>query len=357
MSAISVLMPVRDGERFVGEAIDSVLAQTFADFELIVVDDASTDGTPAVLDTVADARVRVVRNETPRGIAGSLNRALDLAGGRFVARADADDVNRPQRFARQLAFLAAHPEVALCGTWIRMFSEGWQRDRRMETDPARMRCALLMYNVLSHPTAMWRRDAFERHGLRYDATLRTAEDYDLWSRASHRVTLGNVPEVLMHYRVHPAQVGRVARAERLAEGERIRGAQLRRVGADLTPAELAFHHALSMGEAGVVDLPLAHSWMRKILDANDRARLYDRRVLRRVLVEEVLLARARGAGVRVRELWRPPLRHALAPGALWSLLRRRVTGLIDDRRRAVNLPNHHSPVTGRGGERSEPGVG
>ena len=338
MTTISVLMPVRDGERFVGEAVDSVLAQTFADFELIVVDDASTDGTPAVLRTVTDARVSVVRNETPRGIAGSLNRGLDLARGRFVARSDADDVNLPERFARQLAFLGAHPRVALCGTWIRMFSEGWQRDRRMETDPARMRCALLMYNVLSHPTAMWRREVFERHGLRYDATLRTAEDYDLWSRASHRVTLGNVPQVLMRYRVHPGQIGRVARAERLAEGERIRGAQLRRLGADLTPAELTFHHALSMGEAGAVDLALARSWMAKILDANEGARLYEGRVLRRLLVEEVLLARARGAPLRARDFRHPPLRHALGPGALLSLLRRRVTGLIDDRRRAVNLP-------------------
>jgi len=338
VTTISVLMPVHDGEPFVREAIDSVLAQTFTDFELIVVDDASADGTAAVLRTFTDARVTVVRHDRQRGIAGSLNRGLDLAAGRFIARADADDVNAPHRFARQLAFLAAHPEVALCGTWIRMFSGGWRRDRRMETDPERMRCALLMHNVLSHPTAMWRRDVFERHGLRYDGSLRTAEDYDLWCRASHRVTLGNVAEILMGYRVHDAQIGRVARAERLAEGERIRGAQLRRLGAALTPAELALHHALSMGEAGAVDLPLARSWMGKIVDANDRARLYDGRVLRRLLVEEVLMASVRGGRLRVRELLRPPLRHALAPGALLSLLRRRVTGLIDNRRRSVNSP-------------------
>jgi glycosyltransferase involved in cell wall biosynthesis len=342
VTTISVLMPVHDGERFVGEAIASVLAQTFGDFELIVVDDASTDGTASVLASLADARVSVVRNETRRGIAGSLNRALDLARGRFVARADADDVNLPGRFARQLAFLAAHPRVALCGTWIRMFSEGWQRDRRLETGPERMRCALLMYNVLSHPTAMWRREVFEAHGLRYDATLRTAEDYDLWARASHRVALGNVPDILLRYRVHDAQVGQVARAERLAEGERIRAAQLRRLGVALAASELAFHHALSTGETDL-DPRLAPSWLRKILDANARARLYDQRVLRRLLVEEVLLAHSRGARLRARDLLRPPLRHALAPGTLLSLGRRRAAGLIDDRRRAVNRPGHPHP--------------
>lgn len=114
--AISVVLPVRNGEAFLADALDSVFAQTFSDFELIVVDDCSTDRTAEMLASTNDSRLRVVRNEEQRGIAGSLNRGFELCGGRYIARMDADDISLPMRFARQVAFLEAHPEVGVCGT-------------------------------------------------------------------------------------------------------------------------------------------------------------------------------------------------------------------------------------------------
>jgi glycosyltransferase involved in cell wall biosynthesis len=317
---VSVILPVHDGAAFLAVALESVFAQTMRDFELIVVDDGSTDATPEILGSVRDPRLRVLRNETRRGIAPSLNRALDHCRGDFVARADADDVNLPERFARQLAFLDAHPRAGVCGTWIRMFDGEWTRDRLLETDPERMRCSLVLYNVLSHPTAMWRRAWFERHGLRYDETLQNSEDFELWCRASLCFELGNVPEVLLRYRVHPGQVGTTQRTARLAEGSRIRRAHLARLGIVLNNEEQAFHDAIAMGESA--DMRVAGSWLRTI---NRGAR----GVLRRVLIEELLVAAARQSPLRALA------RAARAPDVAATVVWRAVTGRIDDRRRAA----------------------
>ena len=180
-------MPVRDCAVF-SEAIDSVLTQTGGGLELIVVDDASSDDTPRVLEQVRDERLRILRNDERRGIAGSLNRGLAIARGSYIARMDADDVALPHRLRTQREFLEANPRIALCGTYVRMFAGDWHRDVALETDPERMRCALLLFNVISHPTAMWRRDAFERHGL---ATTRP-------SRTRRTTTSGAAPATGRH---------------------------------------------------------------------------------------------------------------------------------------------------------------
>lgn len=281
---ISVLLPVRNGARFFREALDSVFAQTLDDFELIVIDDASFDATPEILATTDDRRLRVVRNDAQRGIAGSLNRGLPLCRAKFVARMDADDLSAPQRFEMQVAFLDAHPDVGVCGTWVRMFAGDWHRDRCLETDPERMRCSLVLRNVLSHPSAMMRRELFVQHGLAYDESFTNSEDYDLWSRASHCFPIGNVPEFLLFYRVHDEQVGRM-RAARHAEARRVHLAQLARLGARLTDEQLAFHHAVAFGDARTTEH--LEGWLDAILEANARSRLYAARVLRDVLLGSV----------------------------------------------------------------------
>ncbi|HEX6159399.1 MAG TPA: glycosyltransferase [Thermoanaerobaculia bacterium] len=277
--AISVVMPVRNGEAFLAEAIASIFTQTERDLELIVIDDASTDRTPQILETVDDNRLRVLRNDRRRGIAGSCNRGLAVARGAYVARMDADDIALPHRLATQRAFLEVHPHIALCGTWVRMFGDGDTRDRKLEADPERMRCTLLLYNTLSHPTAMWRRGDFP---LTYDETFENSEDYDLWSRASHRVGIANVPEILLLYRVHEAQAGR-DREVRHREGRRVRTAQLETLGAKLDDELREMHEEIGWGRA-VAD---GQRWLETLLAANERTRVYDPATLAGVLRAEL----------------------------------------------------------------------
>jgi len=324
MTAVSVLLPARDAVPYLREAIDSVLRQTVADLELIVIDDGSSDATPEVLASIGDPRLRVLRNDAPLGIAGALNRGLELCRGRYVARMDADDVSVPHRFAAQIAWLDAHGDAGACGSWVRMFCDGWRRDRRLESDPERIRCALLLFNTMSDPSAMLRRELVEQ--VRYDESYRTAPDYDFWARANRRCRLGNVRALLLHYRVHGAQIGLVARPLRMAEGDRIRRAQLAELGVALTPEEEALHHSVGRAELPA-PLAAAGSWIEKIVAAKDG--FCDRRVLRAVLTEQLLLAVGRNAPAMLGRV-----AALITPRTIVSFATRR----FDDRRREVNRP-------------------
>ena len=206
--AISVLIPVWHAVRFLPAALDSVLAQTFADFEVIAIDDGTRDGSSEVLAAFAarDRRVRVVRQEN-RGIVASLNRALELARAPFVARMDHDDVSRPDRFAKQLAYLQRHPEVAaVSGAMDVIDQEGtYLRTEAAPTLPAAVQDELLYRNCICHPAVMARTEALRKVGG-YRKNAQFAEDYDLWLRLSEVGAIANLPDVLLSYRLHPVRM-------------------------------------------------------------------------------------------------------------------------------------------------------
>ncbi len=282
---ITVLMAVHNGAATVREAIDSILAQTWTDFEFLIVDDASTDDTPAILRALADPRVRVVRNDANLGLTQSLNRGLDLARGRLIARMDADDRALPERFARQVALLDAQPEVGLCGTWVETIGDPAGEVWDFPADDARIRCRLLFETVLPHSTVMFRRDVFEAAGLRYDPAFTYAQDYDLWVRAAQHTRLANVPEVLLHYRVHPTQIGTARQAQQFAFAARVQRRQIERLGVTPSEDDMALHGALARWqvEPTARALRCASLWLATLQRANRAAGIYPEPVFTEVL--------------------------------------------------------------------------
>lgn len=207
--AISVLMPVRNGERFLPEAIESILSQTLADLELVVVDDGSTDSTPRILEraAAADARVVVHRREPGRNLAQVLNLAAQLSRGALLARLDADDVAGRDRLRRQAEFLAAHPEVALLGGQVTLVDERGREFGRAEypLGDAALQDALRTGNPFVHSAVTMRRAAFEEVGG-YRENFDHGEDLDLWLRLAARHRLANLPDVVAEYRIHGTQL-------------------------------------------------------------------------------------------------------------------------------------------------------
>jgi glycosyltransferase involved in cell wall biosynthesis len=216
---VSVLMGVRDAAAFLDEALASVFRQTFADFELIVVDDGSTDETAAILGRLVDSRVRVVRQETARGLAAALNAGLRLARGRWVARFDADDVCEPERLERQVeAMGSTHPGTTVLGTWVRIIDAHGRPigEMRPPPDAGTLGGLLFLSNSLVHPTVLVERDRLTAAGG-YDERFSCAQDYDLWLRlAAVGCRMDVLPLHLMRYRQHRATVSRrhPARQER-----------------------------------------------------------------------------------------------------------------------------------------------
>lgn len=217
---VSVLMPVYNGESYLREAIDSILAQTFTDFEFIIINDGSSDGSESIIRSYTDTRIRYVKNEKNLKLIATLNKGLSLCTGKYIARMDADDVAYPQRFERQVAFMEAHPDYGLCGSNIDVNGElkSWVRDGESDF----IRFCLLFHNPVCHPTAFIRNEIIRAHQLIYPAEYVHAEEYILWLHILRYSRVANLPEKLLSYRWHPGQVSQVYKDEQFRIGQRIR---------------------------------------------------------------------------------------------------------------------------------------
>lgn len=217
---LSVLMPVFNAEAYVGEAVESILAQSFPDFEFIIIDDGSTDGSLPILKQYAarDTRIRLISREN-RGLVATLNEGIALARGKWIARMDADDVAMSNRFELQLAALKRE-KADFCGGAAECFG-AWRALWSYPLTHEACEVRLLFHVPFSHPTVIGRRSAFAELG--YDPVFAQAEDYDLWQRAWARgYKFVNVPEIVLRYRVHAGQVSARKTAEQQNKADAVR---------------------------------------------------------------------------------------------------------------------------------------
>lgn len=198
---VSVILPVFNGKPFVEEAVMSVLNQCHCNFELIIVDNASTDGTAEVLAAFArrDKRVRVITNAENIGLGRSLNLAIDEAKGDFIARMDADDISCPNRLSEQVAYLECHPKVVAVSSWAERFGDA-QGTIRSACSADLVRAMALFVCPIVHPAVMMRRATLNYHGIRY-RPVSPVEDFDLWTRLLSVGDVEAIGEVLLLYRV------------------------------------------------------------------------------------------------------------------------------------------------------------
>jgi glycosyltransferase involved in cell wall biosynthesis len=249
---VSVLVAVSNGERYARTALESIRRQSFSDLELIVVDDGSTDATPAILNERAarDPRLRVVRNDERQGLAASLNRGLEEARGRYVARLDADDVALPQRLERQLRRIRTDPPVAVVGSAVLDLHETGRVGslHGMPVGAAAVRWRSLFSSPFFHPSVLVDRELLDTHSLRYDPGYLESEDYDLWTRLLAVAEGDNVAEPLVLYRVHAGQASQARREIQRDFQRRVALREIARVAPELETerAELAWR--LGIGE-------------------------------------------------------------------------------------------------------------
>ena len=199
---ISVIMPLYNAERFVGESIGNILGQTVGDFELIVIDDASTDSSYDIASRYAaqDARIVLMRNDANHGAAYTRNRGLETARGSFITFMDADDRCSPERFARQTAFFGQHPQIDLCGSYYTMFGPDDARKQKIQ-DPTThegIRIQMLFGCPFAMSAVMMRSEAFRCSGVQFRDSM--AEDYQFWVDLSGHMHMANIPEHLFFYR-------------------------------------------------------------------------------------------------------------------------------------------------------------
>lgn len=202
---VSVVIPVWNGERYLKQAIESILAQDFSDLELIVIDDGSTDESANIAAWYMHDRRVSVRRQANAGVVGARNAGLHASQAELVAFLDADDIAKPDRLSKQVAYMLSNPEVAVVGSYITCFSDtkGLIRTQQFPTGPSRVAQVLELGNPLAQPAVMLRKSMAMAVGGYRDAFKLGAEDYDLWLRLSEKHPLDNIPEPLTLYRIHP----------------------------------------------------------------------------------------------------------------------------------------------------------
>lgn len=197
---VSVIMPVYNGQKYLNAAIDSILNQSYENFEFLIVDDGSKDESKKIIQSYGDSRVHLIENEVNLGVAKSLNKAIEESKGTYICRMDADDIALPIRLETQVKYLNLNDDISMCGSWVKTFGELdsiFKYPQGFED----IQVALLFYPCFAHPAVMWRREDFVKNDLFYQFEPPTAEDYDLWARASDKLTLSNIPEILLDYRI------------------------------------------------------------------------------------------------------------------------------------------------------------
>jgi glycosyltransferase involved in cell wall biosynthesis len=207
---ISVLFPVYNGSLFIGQAIQSILEQTYDNFEIIIINDGSTDESAAIIQKYKDSRIRFYEQEN-QGLAATLNHAIKMSKGKYLARQDQDDISLPQRFEKQVDFLESHPDYGMVGTWASIMGENGdtQRIHRHPTESLILKFDLFFNNPFVHSSMMIRKSVFEKVGLySTDKSRQPPEDYELWSRIAREFEVANIPEILHIYREVPSSMSR-----------------------------------------------------------------------------------------------------------------------------------------------------
>lgn len=276
MPRVSVVMAAYNGERHLQRAVESILGQDFDDFEFIVVDDGSVDGTYGIMSDYArrDGRLIAVQNDTNIGLTASLNKGLAMSQGEYFARQDADDISLSDRLARQVAFLDAHPEVCVVGTATGLLDDAGQFLGRTQAlgQPNDLNKEILQRNFLAHGSIMARRQAIIQAGA-YREAFRYAQDYDLWLRMSEFCHLGWLGDVLYWRRATPNGISanRSIQQARFRSLARLAAAERRECGSERTPVEIVAADIAAQEPSGALERSLGYLGYARALFSVGRA--------------------------------------------------------------------------------------
>ena len=281
-------MPTYNVAPYVREAIESVLRQTYSDFDLLVIDDCSTDDTVSVVQSVDDPRIHIVQNEKNVGLAENLNRGLSHITTEYVARMDGDDIAEPFWLEKEVAVLDSHPEIGICSGGFERFGTVKSLVRFPERHEDSMANMLFECSVIV-PT--FRMSLYRDHGLRYSTEAFPAEDYRFWAECLRVTKIYNIQETLFHYRMHPMQICTARREEQQRKVAQVRRYMLEWLSEDFNEEEQTYYTGQFMAPqiASKQDYQERKAFCRKMIEKNRSVGHFDEEALRRRLDKHLTL--------------------------------------------------------------------
>lgn len=287
---VSVLMPVYNGEKYLVEAVQSILNQSITDFELLLINDGSTDGTDDIVNTFTDKRIVKINNIQNRGLIFSLNRGISLAQGKYIARMDADDISMPSRLEKQISFLELHHEIGFCGTWaFKIDGKGGKIGViRKVTDYRALKISLLFSSPYLHPSMVIRTELLKHN--HYNEAYKHIEDFELWIRLSKISKGANLPLYLLHYRWHGNNISILENSEQERLKEQIVKKELVELGLKASNDDYLTHVSTFQLKQVKLDFIKIKLWFKRLLEANQVKKYYDQNVLKAFLWSRWIIA-------------------------------------------------------------------
>lgn len=288
---VTVLLPVYNGASYLREAIDSILNQTLKDFELLIINDGSTDNSAEIIKSYPDKRIVFSDNEKNTGLVNVLNQGICMARGEYIARMDCDDIALPRRLEKQVHFMDNHRHVVVCGTRFEIIAK-----KRLipviKLDHPEIKCEMLFNSPFAHPTVMLRNRILQVNGLFYSSQHQDAEDFEFWQRLSEYGHLANLSDILLRYRIHHSQVSNKHSEEQRTSADKIRLLQLNKLNIYPEQEEWRLHKAICnlkfTNDLGFISG--LEKWFLKITEANKIKPIYTQIVLEKVLASKLLAA-------------------------------------------------------------------
>lgn len=272
MPEISVILPVYNSAEYLPAAIESVLNQDFGDFEFIIINDGSTDKSEEIIHSFKDKRIICLKNEKNIGLIKTLNRGIDAARGKYIARMDADDACLPDRFSNQYRYMEAHPETGVLGTAYFLWNNSTLKRTHVFTNNSELRTLLMFNSCFCHPSVMIRKSCLINADSSYNENELHVEDYGLWMRLSSHTQLANLDVPLLQYRHHAGQVSLVKNEEQKKNAQVIREAYLRKLGFTLTETQSTCHNMVAENSfiTKITELKNIEAWFKELKAQNDR---------------------------------------------------------------------------------------
>ena len=279
---LSVVLPCYNAAAFLQEAISSVLHQSFTDFELIIIDDGSTDDSGKIISIQNDPRLKILRNEKNAGLIKTLNTGIASAKGKYIARMDADDISRPERFEKQISFLEKNPGVGVCGTWMYMIhNRTVYKHRYLDSDT--IKSALVFNNPIVHPSVMMRKALFSTTQA-YNPDFLHGEDYALWISLLGKTDFAVLDEPLIEYRAHAEQVSRKFNTTQRESVKKAQQPIFDHLGINPGDEEKEIHFSLFLEDYQESETyyTAVEKWLLKLVAANEKTKIFDSHSFRNV---------------------------------------------------------------------------
>ncbi|MCX8080388.1 MAG: glycosyltransferase [Bacteroidia bacterium] len=271
---VSVILPVYNASFFLKDSVRSILNQTYKNFELIIINDGSTDNSREILNRIKDNRIKFIDYDYNRGLIDTLNEGISLSKGKYLVRMDADDQSHPRRIEVLVNYMEANPNVGIAGSYTNLTGPSLYYKKKLSSDEIKSR--LLFDNIFSHPTMIFRRQLFSDYSVAYNKKYFCAEDYGLWFEMMNQTDYGLVPRRLLHYGIHQNQVSMVFREEQLQSVQKIHREWLSLIQVSYDENEINLHQKIFHKNYEITPefFCSCEKWLMKLISSNENSKFH-----------------------------------------------------------------------------------